>query len=174
MDSKCSNRFTIYDECPSDDFSIYEPVFPRFENDSVILSQFNLLNSHDKDDNYFICDYCKCHFHKKDLYLSTDHDTQYELKAGILGRAVMQKTEKVYWVNMCPRCHKVHTIAGRRHFVIHLILIILAIYLSWKDGASYDYYTYPVFFAVLIAQGIRFIDWFFIKLFFKVRRKPDK
>jgi hypothetical protein len=77
-------------------------------------------------------------------------------------------------VKLCSRCNKIHIIAGWIHFIVAVICIVIAISLSWKDAVSFEDYAFPILIAVIIAQIIRFVDWFFITLLFDVRRKPRK
>lgn len=122
----------------------------------------------------FCCDYCEHYYPIKDMKLSTEQDTKYNNTVGTFGRPVIESSHEIYLVKLCPRCNRIHNIAGNFHFAITVISIIIAIYVSHKENASYEDYMLPIIIAVLISQGIRFIDWFFISLTTGVRRKPQK
>lgn len=122
----------------------------------------------------FRCDYCGKFYPIKDMHLSAEQDTKYENTVGTFGRPIIESSHKIYMVKLCSRCNRVHNIAGFFHFIITVIGIVLAVYLSYRENASYEHYIYPICIAVLITQGVRFVDWFFITLITGVRRKPGK
>lgn len=122
----------------------------------------------------FRCDYCGKTYNIRDLHLSAESDHTYENTVTTFGRPAIKSSQNIYTVKLCTRCNKIHSIAGWVHCIVALLSIVIAIYVSWEEGASFDHYIFPICIAVIIAQIIRFVDWFFIKIIFDVRRKPLK
>lgn len=122
----------------------------------------------------FCCDYCGKLYSIRELHFSAEMDTKYESAVSTFGRPAIKSSHDIYMVKICSRCNKVHNIAGWIHFIVAIVCIVVAISLSWKDAVPFEDYAFPILIAIIIAQIIRFVDWFFITLLFDVKRKPRK
>jgi len=129
-------------------------------------------NSPNLKEKKFRCDYCGLFFPIDEMHISSESDSKYENSVGTLGRPIIKATHKSYITKKCSRCNKFHSIAGWIHFFIHVIFISIAIYVCCRNKISFENLLHNIVIAVILAQIIRFIDWFIIKLFFNVNRKP--
>ena len=131
---------------------------------------------HDNASDNFIpqdamCPYCG-HYHPiDDMRIVGESKTEMGADANILGGYIYQK-QKQFITYRCSRCNRIHSIAMWVHLVIGVLSIWGAIQLFQPSSLRWETYITPIVIGFIIAYIITVIDWFFIKIIFKVRRKP--
>lgn len=118
-----------------------------------------------------LCPYCGHYYDIKSMKIVGESKTGMGVDSNILGGYIYQK-QKHFVTLRCQRCDKIHGIAFCVHLVIGIVLIWLAIHLF--QPRNWDNYIAPIAIGFVITYIISTINWFFIKRFLKVRRKPKE